>query len=229
MFKKVCPTKVLKVIESLKGKKSYGHDNLSGAFLKKIKLSITEPLTLIINKILMQGQFPDTWKVAKVVPLFKKGEKNLPTNYRPISLLPVLSKIAEKVIAEQMYGYFEKNGLFPKKQYGFRRHKSTEQALNNLVYEANNSLSKEQHNIKYYQNELSINLIKSYLSGRASKVFVNNLLSSTVKLPNIGCPQGSCLGPLLYLIYTAEFDQLLNTEIGIMFADDTSFILARRI
>ena len=92
-----------------------------------------DPLTVIINQSLCTGVFPDNLKLAKVVPLFKKGNPHLLDNYRPISLLSTLSKIFEKVVFQQVYSYFTNNKLFYENQYGFRKHHSTELAAIELI------------------------------------------------------------------------------------------------
>ena len=103
---------VKKIIENLPPKSSCGFDDMSRHFLKQITTSIIKPLTLVINQIFNTGIFPDKPKIAKVVPIFKKGDDTLPNNYRQISLLPVISKVIEKIICNQLFSYFENNTLF---------------------------------------------------------------------------------------------------------------------
>ena len=91
-------------------------------------MSLCEPLALIINQLFLTGIFPDRLKLAKVLPLFKKGDQNSVDNYRPISLLPAISKIFERIVFCQLYDYFDSNDLFYISQYGFRRAHSTELA-----------------------------------------------------------------------------------------------------
>ena len=180
--------------------------------------------------------------------MFKKGDKQEVGNYRPISLLPALSKIAEKFIAKQIYDYHETKNLFPQTQFGFRRGKSTAQAITNLVYELEHRNKKQEkyalimidfskafdlidHKIltdklrKLGFQENAILLIKSYLSHRKQFVYCNDKNSSTITLSSTGAPQGSVIGPLLYLIYTIDIKELLKTHFHIMFADDTGLII----
>ena len=103
---------VTKIIENLPPKSSCGFDDMSSKFFKQITTSIIKPLILVINQIFNTGIFPDNLKIAKVVPIFKKGDDTLPNNYRPISLLPVISKVIEKIICNQLSSYFENNKLF---------------------------------------------------------------------------------------------------------------------
>ena len=101
----------MQLISKLKSKDTKGHDLISNNLLKAIKHEIVKPLTFIINQSLKTGTFPDRLKVARVRPLFKKGDNQLITNYRPISILPLLSKIFEKVMHMQLTYYLESNSL----------------------------------------------------------------------------------------------------------------------
>ena len=116
------------IINKLPNKNSCGYDNLSTKIIKPLKDSLIKPLTLIINQILNTGVFPSQLKIAKVIPIFKKDDNKLFNNYRPISLLPVLSKVVEKVISSQINDFFKINNLFYDSQYGFRPGHSTEYA-----------------------------------------------------------------------------------------------------
>ena len=115
-------------INKLPNKNSCGYDNLSTKIIKTLKGSLIKPLTLIINQILKTGVFPSQLKIAKVIPIFKKDDNKMFNNYRPISLLPVLSKVVEKVISSQINDFFKINNLFYDSQYGFRPGHSTEYA-----------------------------------------------------------------------------------------------------
>ena len=114
-------------------KASCGFDNISTIFLKQIAPTIIKPLTLLINQVFNTGIFPDRLKLAKVIPVFKKGDSKLINNYRPISLLPVISKVLETIIANQLSQYFEDNKLFHDNQCGFRTGLSTEYATIELT------------------------------------------------------------------------------------------------
>ena len=119
---------ILNIINKLPNKNSCGFDNLSTKIIKALKDSLIKPLTLIINQILNTGVFPSQLKIAKVIPIFKKDDNKMFNNYRPISLLPVLSKVVEKVISSQINDFFKTNNLFYDSQYGFRPGHSTEYA-----------------------------------------------------------------------------------------------------
>ena len=124
---------IVKLIDSLKAKNSSGHDHISNCLLKGIKDGITTPLTLVINKSLKEGIFPSRMKIVDVVPLYKSKTKQVKTNYRPISLLPTLSKLLEKVRYNCTYQFMEKTSQFYDGQYGFRSKHSCENAIQNLL------------------------------------------------------------------------------------------------
>ena len=135
---------VLALITNLPNKTSSGIDNISNKLLKQIKHIIVQPLTLIINQSLTSGIYPDKFKISKVTPLHKKDDRTAISNYRPISLLPTMSKIIERVIHSQLYAYFNENNLITEQQYGFRPRHSTELAAQKLtdtiMYELDRSL-----------------------------------------------------------------------------------------
>ena len=122
-----------KIIYNLPPKSNSGCDGISSKLLKVIAPAKIKPLTLLINQVLNTGTFPDKLKIAKVIPIFKKGDPSLFENYRPISLLPAISKVLEKIIALQLSSYFEKNKLLFDNQYGFRPKHSTEHAALELI------------------------------------------------------------------------------------------------
>lgn len=117
--------KVVKIIESLESKSSYGYDFISTKLIKHVKQVVAKPLTHIINQSITSGIYPAHLKIAKVIPIFKKGKDALVDNYRPISLLPASSKIFETNLHEQLLFYFSSNNLLYKSQYGFRPKYST--------------------------------------------------------------------------------------------------------
>ena len=110
----------MEVLNNLKQKLSCGHDGISSRLLKASKTAVCKPLTLIINQTLTSGIFPDTLKIAKIIPLFKKGDKTLLENYRPISILPAISKNFERIMFNQIHNHFSMHNLFYSGQYGFR-------------------------------------------------------------------------------------------------------------
>ena len=188
-FNPITQDDIAKIIAKFEPKTSTGHDNLSMKILKLISPSILEPLTIIISQSLSTGIFPNSLKIAKVIPLFKKDNDKVVDNYRPISLLPVLSKVFEKCVFNQLYDYFQKYKLFYSSQYGFRKLHSTELACLELVDRIFQELDRGElpiaifidlskafdtldHQIllsklKYYgADDTSLKLFSSYLSNR---------------------------------------------------------------
>ena len=212
--------KVIQVIDRLKNKSSKGIDGISNNLIKTAKYVFAKPLTLIINQMLYSGIFPEQLKVSKIIPLHKANDKLLLTNYRPIALLPSISKIFEYILLEQLTNHFIENKLLSPQQYGFRAKHSTELAALNLVdyltYKLDNGiipiniyidLSKAFdtliHSIlldkmSYYGvNGVAKNLLQSYLSHRHQVVDFNGSTSDTLEIKT-GVPQGSVLGPFFF-------------------------------
>ena len=132
-FKLITPNELIEIINKLKPKSSFGHDNISTQLLKCIAPEIKNVLSQIINQSLSTGIFPNNLKIAKIVPIYKKEDPHLPDNYRPISLLPAISKVFEKVVFVQTYNYFVDQNLIYQSQYGFRSQHSTELAALELT------------------------------------------------------------------------------------------------
>ena len=209
---------VLALITNLPNKTSSGIDTISNKLLKQIKHNIVQPLTLIINQSLTSGIYPDKFKISKVTPLHKKDDRTAISNYRPISLLPTMSKIIERMIHSQLYAYFNENNLITEQQYGFRPRHSTELAAlkltDTIMYELDRSLipfaifldlSKAfdtlkykilLYKLKYYGlGNVAYNLIENYLTNRQQQVKLGNTNSKLLPMC-IEVPQGSILGPL---------------------------------
>ena len=143
-FNRITESETLSIINKLKSKNSSGKDEISNKLLKSIKDEIAKPLTIIINQSLKTGIFPEALKIAKVKPLYKKGDNFCLNNYRPISLLPTISKIFERVMFTQLYSYLNAHNLLSEQQYGFRSQHSTELACVKLV----DYITTEMDNIK---------------------------------------------------------------------------------
>ena len=126
---------ILSLIRGINPDKAAGSDGISGRMLLLCDESIILPLHLIFTNIMSSSVYPDAWKLANITPIFKKGNKQLVSNYRPISLLPICGKILEKIIFNQMYSYLQANGLISRNQSGFRPGDSTTNQLLYLVNE----------------------------------------------------------------------------------------------
>lgn len=201
---------------------------------------------LVINLCLTEGVFPESLKTAVVIPIFKKGDSLDPNCYRPISLLTVPSKIFEKIIKTRLVTFMETNNIISRNQFGFRKGLSTEDALVNFmtpVYEHMNNGNKVgalliditkafdtvNHNILLHKmycmgiRGTSYSLIKSYLRERTQMVKIQNEFSSEIHL-NVGVPQGSVIGPILFLFYIESIFKInLHGEIT-AFADDMALV-----
>ena len=214
--------------------------------MKYIDTEVADILACIINQSLLTGIFPDSLKLAKVAPIFKKDDPHLTDNYRPISLLPVISKVFEKVVFKQVYDYFNDNNLLYKNQYGFRKKHSTELAglefHDKIVSELDQGklplaifldLSKAfdtidheimLHKLQYYGiTGISLQWFKSYLTNRRQYVQFKDSISSESPLTT-GVPQGSILGPLMFIIYMNDIAHVTDKFHFTIYADDTTLI-----
>ncbi len=239
---------ILDQIGTVTKKNSSGYDNLSSKALIQFAPIIHPALRIITNQSLITGIFPSTLKVAIVIPIYK-GNNSDPNdfgNYRPISLLPTISKIIEKVVHTQLYKYMDKNNLFINSQYGFRKNHATEyaamefvdqiaQTLNNkrtpfaIFIDLSKAFDTLDHHIllqklKYYGIQgTQLSWFESYLTGRSQCVKYREAISASKDLTT-GIPQGSVLGPLLFLIYINDISKSSRLFHAVLFADDTSLI-----
>ena len=245
-FELITEETTMKILNNLKPKPSCGYDGISTKLLKTCKLEICKSVTLIINQTLSTGIFPDSLKVAKVIPLYKKGDKALFDNYRPISILPSISKIFERIIFNQINDHFTSHNLYYDGQYGFREKHSTQLAALELIDRITHELdlgntpiniyidlSKAfdtlDHNILISKLEhygikgTALQLLLSYLSNRKQFVQYGDILSQKTDIL-MGVPQGSILGPLLFIIYINDMVHSSELFKFINFADDTTLI-----
>lgn len=250
-FRTISRTYLKKTIASLKGSNSKDCWNLNSKIAKFIANTLIEQVLFLINDSLLQGIFPDSLKKAIVCPIYKnKGSRTEACNYRPISILPYFSKIYESVMKEQLVGYFEGKNLFTQSQYGYRKGYSTTKAVSQLsslamrnfeeklytlltFYDLTKAFDCVDHHLllkkldKYGFSRHALRLMASYLSNRMQAVKVGEN-SSEFSPVTTGVPQGSLLGPILFIVFTNDFDQIDKDAEFYKYADDTTTALSGR-
>ena len=227
--------KVLKIITNIESSKAAGLDKLSSSFLRDDANILAKPISKLCNLSISQGVFPNSRKVAKLKPIFKKNKKMDPSNYRPISLLPSISKIIERVIHDQTNAFLSGEDILYNYQSGFRGNHSTNLCLSFLTDKVLKGFDKSmltgmiltdlqkafgtiEHEILLQKlkaiklSESTIKWFKSYLSERIFLVNIENKLSNFGKI-SCGVPQGSILGPLLFLIYVNDMPQAITSAL----------------
>ena len=238
---------VTKILLELKNS-SPGYDGISIKVLKSTRDIIIPLLVHIINTSLQTGIFPDNLKIANIIPLFKAGKANLFTNYRPVSLLTAVSKVFEKVFYIRLYRFLMKYNILYDFQFGFRKDHSTALALLTLLDKVITSIENNEisvgifldfskafdtvnHDILidklhfYGVRGVPLLWIRSYLTERQQFTTYNGVSSAKQHI-SCGVPQGSILGPLLFLIYVNDLAYVSQKMFTLMFADDTSCFMS---
>ena len=233
---------IIKLLQKLDISKSSGPDNLHPMFLKELALELSEPLCTIFNASIMTNTIPNDWKKGHISALFKKGQRCLASNYRPVSLTSIICKTIEKLVRQHIIDHMKINKLFSKKQYGFISGRSTSLQLLNVIDKWTEALDQGLYIDCIYMDfmkafdrvphERLLSKMKAYgisngilcwvrdfLSDRIQKVIVNGSSSNWSEVTS-GIPQGSVLGPLLFVIYINDLPDVVNSE-AFLFADDT--------
>ncbi|KAK3089125.1 hypothetical protein FSP39_001036 [Pinctada imbricata] len=233
---------ISKVMRNLKPDKSPGMDNMHPMFLRELHLELAHPLALIFKRSLELRRVPNDWKKARISAIFKKGNKSLAGNYRPVSLTSIICKIMEKLVRDHLVEHFTKNSYFTSKQYGFMAGRSTALQLIRVMDEWTSALDcgygidciymdyqkafdtvphkrllkkLEAYNI----GPETIEWIGDYLSDRKQQVSVNGEVSEWHEVTS-GIPQGSVLGPTMFVIFINDLPDIVKSTVY-LFADDT--------
>ena len=243
-LKETTPDEIVKITNQLDSKKSSDIYNISPDIVKLSNQVVADALCIIFNRCIREGHFPDSLKMAKVMPLHKGDSVLSVANYRPISLLPIFSKIIERLIYNQFIEYINQNKILSELQFGFQKNKSTEQAISAIVSNITDALANKQSSfcifldfakafdtvnhqiliekLKYYGVDgPTLALFQSYLTNRTQVVEVNGI-ESDVGIIKHGVPQGSILGPLLFLLYINDISNSSSILKFFLFADDTT-------
>ena len=241
------PQEIYDIIGSLDESKSTGNCTIPTKLIKLAKHDISIPFNEICNSSFAEGIFPDKNKIAKVIPSFKKGSTKDVNNYRPISLLSIFSKIMEKLMATRLNDFFELHSIICPNQFGFRAGFSTSHSLISITENIKKTIEEKKfgcgvfidlkkafdtvnHNIllqkleHYGIRDIALSWFRSYLTNRKQFVMVNGTDSAT-QLVTCGVPQGSVLGPLLFLIYINDLPNISSKLKFFLFADDTNIYL----
>lgn len=236
------------IIYSLKKSNCADIYGFNTTLLRTVLEIVLIPLTKLINQCVRVGIFPDSLKVASVIPIYKKGDRSDPLNYRPISILPIISKVIEKFLTIQIVEYFEAQHLLTSRQYGFRPGRSTQDAILDYVDQTLSCFENKRYSVAVFCDLTkafdcvshyilieklraygfglpALELMSSYLSGRSQMVKLKDRRSGMLPVLS-GVPQGSILGPVLFLAYINDMDGSLTDSHAIFYADDTTLMLS---
>jgi hypothetical protein len=246
----VTPQEICEITKTLKNKNSAGFDNLTVSIIKQIIVSIASPLSDICNISFINGQVPDKLKIARICPIYKSGPKDNPINYRPISILPAFSKIIEKAVLNRLIKYLNINNILCNSQHGFRSGHNTTTALYNALDFITNNLDNKNHTLSifldvakafdsidhsillrklYYYGirGCALSWFNSYLTNRFQYISDGNVTSNLFPVIS-GAPQGSLVGPILFIIFINDLPNATSLLKYVIYADDTTLLLSDR-
>lgn len=235
--------------DNISPKKSPGHDLISGKMLKELPDRCIKLICHIFNAIMRTGFFPTTWKIAKIIMIPKPGKNETQVDsYRPISLLPALSKLFEKILLSKLYPVLEQDKIIPAHQFGFRQEHGTIEQVHRIVNEIKSALDERKYcsavfldvaqafdkvwhtgliaKIKLLLPKPFHGILENYLTNRMFYVKVEDTETGLYDI-NAGVPQGSVLGPILYLLYTSDLPTCTNVTTS-TFADDTAILVSNK-
>ena len=245
-MRQIAEDEILKIIYKFDKNKSAGHDGIGNLIVKGVAKEIVLPSTAIFNLSLSTGKVPDNLKIAKVIPIHKKDDKEIFSNYRPVSVLPCFSKILERLVFNRCTEFIENNKILNAKQFGFRAHHSTSMAIMQVVDKINDAVEKNEtttgvyldlskafdtidhdillHKLDYYGfRGIVLDWFRDYLSKRTQYVSYNDS-KSDLKTILCGVPQGSILWPLLFILYINDITNTSTLLDFLFFADDTTIL-----
>jgi hypothetical protein len=243
-FSPISTGAIIKILSTLQTKKATGPDGLSNAFLKRYRDVLSPVLSIVFNACCNLGVFPETLKIASVVPIHKSGDLQNPANYRPISLLTGIAKLFEQLLAAQLTKYLDEENILHPSQFGFRKNVGTENALVKVVTTVLEALNDRKKVASVFLDlrkafdtvchsrlisklsrigltGRSLDILRDYLSNRRQFTRIN-LANSSTSMISWGVPQGSVLGPLLFIIYVNDIFHLNLKGDLTMYADDTA-------
>ena len=235
------PADVFRILSTLPRHKAPGLDSITTYLLRESASGIASSLALLFNRSFSDRRFPDAWKDALVVPVFKRGDRSLLTNYRPIALLSSVGKVCERIVYNKLYHFL--SPYLSAQQSGFRKHDSTSLQLLRLVQQWSEALDDSQYvGIVFFDLRKAFDRVwhkgllaklhaagvhgpalewfKSYLCGRQQRTRVAHAVSAVSPL-GAGVPQGAILSPLLFIVYVNDIFESTSASVN-LFADDTS-------